>query len=374
VRGARRALYPVESTDGLQYFARLFYPRINCLCGFPNPIYLHLYFSGKLMSAYKSLALAVCLAITGCAQTPQDASAPARTAHGWWPFGAEQAADKVADKDVEKAITEKVTQAQAKSDSQSRWWWPFGESKAVQAKAVVIPMPDPKITQAWLDSYEPRLREAIKGSHFEVERRDNVLVVVAPADSTFNPDRPAMLMPVTLSPITNVAKVLERDPQTAVLVLGHADSTGPDPLNQKLSQDRAQSIAAIFRLSGLQRDRLNLRGMGSLMPRAANDSLEGRALNRRVEIMLTPRDTMLALLSKYNQPTPPAAELVAVQSVPAPVVAEKAAPAKAAPAAKKAATKPATAKKKPAAPAKAATPAKKPVPAVAKKKTDAAAR
>lgn len=318
------------------------------------------------MSAYKTLALAVCLAAAGCAQTPQNTSAPA--AHNWWPFGADKAADKVADKDMEKAINDKVAQSEARSDQQSHWWWPFGDAKkqAPGVTAAAVPMPDPKVTQAWLDSYEPKVREAIKGSKFEVERRDNVLVVIAPVDSTFNPDRPAMLMPITLGPITNVAKVLEADPHTAVLVLGHADSSGALQANQKLTQDRAQSIAAIFRLSGLQRDRLNLRGMGSVMPRAANDSPQGRSLNRRVEMILTPQDTMLALLSKYNQPTPPVAEMVAVQDVKAaPAAAEKAAPSKKAVASKKAPAKP-VAKKKPATPAKASTTPKKPVTPVAK--------
>ncbi len=79
----------------------------------------------------------------------------------------------------------------------------------------------------------------------------------------------------------------------------------------KLSQERAQSVAAIFRLSGLQRDRLMLRGMGGEAPRAANDSVEGRALNRRVELLVTPQNTMVALLSKYNMPAPAPVRMVA---------------------------------------------------------------
>jgi outer membrane protein OmpA-like peptidoglycan-associated protein len=223
-----------------------------------------------------------------------------------------------------------------------------------------IPMPDPKITQAWLDDYEPRLRAAIKDSNLQLERRDNVLVVIAPVDGSYNPKRPAMLLPVTLGPFTRVAKAVEADPKTAVLVLGHVDATGTAPASQALSKERAQSIASIFSLSGLKQDRLMLRGMGDLMPRAANDSTQGRALNRRMEIMFTQRTTMLALLSKYNSgKTPPVAEMVAVQDVPAPAPAAKA-PAKKAPAAKKAAAKPA-AKKAPAKPA-----AKKAAPAKAK--------
>ncbi|MNR36337.1 flagellar motor protein MotD [compost metagenome] len=70
-------------------------------------------------------------------------------------------------------------------------------------------------------------------------------------------------------------------------------------------------MAAIFRLSGLQRDRLYLKGLGSDMPRAANDSQQGRALNRRVEMVLTPQDTLVALIAQYSKPFVPA-EAVAV--------------------------------------------------------------
>ncbi|MFZ5938598.1 OmpA family protein [Pseudomonas sp. HS6-2] len=303
------------------------------------------------MSSHKTLALALCLAaMTGCASHSQDASKDG--ASSWWPFGS----DKVADKEVKAAVTEKVAKADAKSESASHWWWPFGGDDK-QAKGPVVPKIDEKATQAWLDQYEPKLREAVKDSKLELERRDNVLVVTIPVDSSYNPDRPNMLLPMTLGPITRVAKAVEGDSKTAVLVLGHADTSGVAAANQKLSLERAASVSAIFRLSGLQRDRLSLKGMGSVMPRAANDSAEGRALNRRVEMLLTPQNTMLALLAKYQQAAPVAspASMVAVQDAKAPAAkpVETKKPA-AKPAAKKAAAKPAaktTAKKK-AAPAK----------------------
>ncbi|MBD8235293.1 OmpA family protein [Pseudomonas fluorescens] len=376
------------------------------------------------MLSNKSLALALCLTITGCAQTPQNdaegghwwsfgsdkaatkdtvtqtdakpdakpaagakpaapvaaaapapapASAPAAkadTGSSWWPFSSKSADEKAADAKAAdlKADLKAATPAPAaapavaKTDSETHWWWPFESKPKPLSKVDVtnVPMPDPKITQAWLDDYEPRLRAAIKDSNLQLERRDNVLVVIAPVDGSYNPKRPAMLLPVTLGPFTRVAKAVEADPKTAVLVLGHVDATGTAPASQALSKERAQSIASIFSLSGLKQDRLMLRGMGDLMPRAANDSTQGRALNRRMEIMFTQRTTMLALLSKYNSgKTPPVAEMVAVQNVPAPAPAAKA-PAKKAPAAKKAAAKPA-AKKAPAKPA-----AKKAAPAKAK--------
>jgi outer membrane protein OmpA-like peptidoglycan-associated protein len=376
------------------------------------------------MLSNKSLALALCLTITGCAQTPQN---DAEGGH-WWSFGSDKAATKDAvsqadtKPDAKPAVAAKApapvapaaaapaqapvakadtgsswcpfstkaddakadlkadlkaatpasgapaaapaaAPAVAKTDTDTKWWWPFESKPKPLAKVDVanIPMPDPKITQAWLDDYEPRLRLAIKDSNLQLERRDNVLVVIAPVDGSYNPKRPAMLLPVTLGPFTRVAKAVEGDPKTAVLVLGHVDASGAEPVSQALTKERAQSIASIFSLSGLKQDRLMLRGMGDLMPRAANDSTQGRALNRRMEILFTQRTTMLALLSKYNSANPPKAEMVAVQDVPAPAAApvkKAAAPAKKT-VAKKAAAKPA-AKKAPAKPA-----AKKPAPAKA---------
>jgi outer membrane protein OmpA-like peptidoglycan-associated protein len=361
------------------------------------------------MSSNKTLALALCLAITGCAQTPQNdaagghkwwqmgssdqastpsdksvsapskpadtkvtapaakvAAAPAPVPHAgapvvteakdsgssWWPFGSDSAKkDAPADKD--KVVAAAVVAPAAASTK--NWWWPFGsDAKDTKAATVgVIPMPDPKITQAWLDEYEPRLRAAIKDTNLQLERRESLLVIVASADSSFKATRPDLLMPSMLGPFTRVAKVVEGDPKTAVLVLGHADATGAMAANTRLSLDRAKSVAAIFRMSGLQSNRLTLRGMGSVMPRAANDSNEGRALNRRVEILMTPQATMVALVSKYSQPALSPADLVAVQPAVAPSAIKKAA----APAKKSVVAKKGTPAKKAAKPA----PAKKPV-------------
>lgn len=344
------------------------------------------------MSTKPTLALALCFAITGCAQNPKNdadggswwpfgssdkvaakdpapaplkpaASAPVAktesTSPWYWPFGSDDDASKAA----AKAEAKPAAVAKADAEAGGKWWWPFGGKE--QSTAKVVPMPDPKVTQAWLDDYEPRLRTAIKDSNLQLERRENVLVVTAPVEGSFNPDRPSMLLPVTLGPFTRVAKILEVDPKTAVLVLGHSDTSGAAPANVKLSQERAQAVAAIFRLSGLQRDRLMLRGMGSEAPRAANDSVEGRALNRRVELLVTPQNTMVALLSKYNMPAPAPVTLVAAQDikpVAKPVTPAPAAKKAAVPAVKKAPAKKAAAKKTP---AKTVTPAKKTAPAKA---------
>lgn len=175
-------------------------------------------------------------------------------------------------------------------------------STTESVKPAAPKLPPVAVTQAWLDDYQPRLDEALKGSDFKLERLDNVLMITAPVDSSFNPDRPSMLMPSTLGPLSRVAKMVEHDDKVAVLILGHADSTGTLELNRKISVERAAAVTAIFRLSGLKNDRLMRKGVGPDMPRAANDSAEGRAINRRVEVLLTRTDVMAAMLAHYSQP------------------------------------------------------------------------
>jgi outer membrane protein OmpA-like peptidoglycan-associated protein len=186
--------------------------------------------------------------------------------------------------------------------------------KSAKPAPKVVPMPPPAVTQAWLDVYEPKVREAIKGTHFEFERRENLLVVTAPVQGSFNPDRPHMMLPSTLGPLSRMAKLLESDETIGVLILGHADSSGEVNANRELSHQRARAFTSIFRLSGLKQNRLMVKGLGSDMPRAANDSQQGRALNRRVEILLTSKATLNALISKYSQPAP-AVAVIAVKPV-----------------------------------------------------------
>ncbi len=186
-------------------------------------------------------------------------------------------------------------------------------SKGDKPAEVAAVVPEAVVDSAWLDDYEPRLREALKDSRFELERREGVLVVTAPVDASFNPDRPGMLLPVTLGPISRVAKLVEGDAKTAVVVLGHADSSGPADLNRDISRQRAGAVAAIFRLSGLKHDRLRIRGLGADRPRASNEDAAGRALNRRVEMVLAPQPTLLALVAQYSAAPADATQVAAAE-------------------------------------------------------------
>ncbi|HGN2710441.1 OmpA family protein [Pseudomonas aeruginosa] len=246
------------------------------------------------MKLLKTSTLLLCMTASGCSyfQTQDASSQPAKapaeqaSSHSWWPFG----------KDDGQTVAKQATEQKAEAEhvGSSHWWWPFGASSASKASGKPA-LVQQKVTKEWLDAHEKALREAIAGSEFTLERRDNALIVIAPADYSFNPKRHTMLMPITLNPLGKVAKMAQADPQSGILVLGHTDSTGSKAVNDKLSFERAQSVAAIFRLSGLKGDQLRLKGVGSDMPRADNASAAGRAQNRRVEVLYTQRASLLSL-------------------------------------------------------------------------------
>ena len=94
--------------------------------------------------------------------------------------------------------------------------------------------------------------------------------------------------------INNVQKLadfLNQNPQRKVLIEGYTDSTGSDSFNQRLSEQRADSVRnALVNNMGVRSDRVSTRGYGEQFPVARNDNSTGRQLNRRVEIILSDMD------------------------------------------------------------------------------------
>jgi outer membrane protein OmpA-like peptidoglycan-associated protein len=78
---------------------------------------------------------------------------------------------------------------------------------------------------------------------------------------------------------------LNADPDLQVLIEGHTDSVGSDEYNEKLSGQRAGSVWRYLVSKGISSSRLQAKGLGESDPVASNDTAEGRAKNRRVNIM-----------------------------------------------------------------------------------------
>ncbi len=94
------------------------------------------------------------------------------------------------------------------------------------------------------------------------------------------------LKPESAAAIAEVAKLLKGDAGLKLYVVGHTDNVGALEGNMKLSQSRAQSVVqALVKSHGLEAARLKAYGSGPYTPVASNDSEEGRAKNRRVELV-----------------------------------------------------------------------------------------
>ena len=98
------------------------------------------------------------------------------------------------------------------------------------------------------------------------------------------------LLPAAQAKLTEVAKALtEQDPDSKMVVEGHTDSQGTAAANQDLSQKRAQAVRDYLVTRGIAGDRVTAQGFGPTRPIGENTSAEGRANNRRVEIVVQPK-------------------------------------------------------------------------------------
>jgi outer membrane protein OmpA-like peptidoglycan-associated protein len=140
---------------------------------------------------------------------------------------------------------------------------------------------------AYMDRQERELRERTRGTDVDVERRGDDLFLNMPSGITFGFDSSA-IRPEFRQTLDQVADTLRRYDQTYVDVYGHTDSVGSDAYNQTLSERRASAVADYLTGRGVQSARLGTRGFGESQPIASNDTEEGRAENRRVEIKLVP--------------------------------------------------------------------------------------
>ena len=94
------------------------------------------------------------------------------------------------------------------------------------------------------------------------------------------------LQPESDAQLAELARLLEENPDLRVVIVGHTDSFGSFDYNLSLSQRRAQAVAdALVSDYGIATDRLTPAGAGMVAPASTNRTEEGRALNRRVEIV-----------------------------------------------------------------------------------------
>ncbi len=95
----------------------------------------------------------------------------------------------------------------------------------------------------------------------------------------------ASLKPESTDTLTEIVKALNADPGLQLYVVGHTDDVGALAYNNDLSMRRARTVVEALTASGIDSQRLTPLGVGPAAPIGSNDSDEGRALNRRVELV-----------------------------------------------------------------------------------------
>ncbi|GGX48382.1 OmpA family protein [Saccharospirillum salsuginis] len=138
----------------------------------------------------------------------------------------------------------------------------------------------------YMDRQEAELREELTGSGVQVVRTEEGQIdLIMPGNITFATDSSDVKQEF-MNTLQSVAKVVQEYENTLVTIEGHTDSTGSDSYNQLLSERRAASVAEVLLAQGVAFERIAAEGYGEGRPVATNDTAEGRAQNRRVEISL----------------------------------------------------------------------------------------
>ncbi|MEM8823915.1 MAG: OmpA family protein [Pseudomonadota bacterium] len=141
---------------------------------------------------------------------------------------------------------------------------------------------------AQLDRQAAELRRQIGDDRVTIVNTGRELIVTLPQDITFATES-AVVRPDLQDDIRALGNNLLNYPNTSVQVIGHTDNTGTAEFNQRLSEQRAASVANILFQQGVPGNRIITIGRGESQPIATNNSPDGRQANRRVEVIITPQ-------------------------------------------------------------------------------------
>jgi len=134
-----------------------------------------------------------------------------------------------------------------------------------------------------------RVETMFAANQAEVYRQDRDLVIRLKAMNF--PVGQALIMPENYALLSTLRAAIQVFGEPGVIIEGHTDSTGATPLNDRLSQQRADAVREYFVASGvLNSEKVVAIGYGARRPLAPNDTPEGRAINRRIDVLIRPVD------------------------------------------------------------------------------------
>ncbi len=210
------------------------------------------------------------------------AAAQQRAADASLSAGAAEAARRDADdaRQRAEALATRASAAQAESDRRSAEV--AAEAAALERKNAQLQQQNEQLTKE-RDDLAAQLDNALS-SVAQITKTARGVVVNLP-DILFDINK-ATLKQNTQVALAKLAGIVQLFPKINLRIEGYTDSTGSDELNQRLSRDRAESVRAFLERQGVAGSRLTAAGYGPRFPVADNATPEGRAKNRRVEIVL----------------------------------------------------------------------------------------
>ena len=148
--------------------------------------------------------------------------------------------------------------------------------------------------------YMDRQAAALKKSmpEAEVVRDGDKVYVALPSGILFDTGKDT-LKPTAKESLSKAAATLKNS-ETTIIIQGHTDSTGTDAVNQPLSERRADRVRDYLAAYGVPGSRMSAIGYGSSRPAVPNDSDANRALNRRVQLEISPNEKIKAQNSGDN--------------------------------------------------------------------------
>lgn len=138
-----------------------------------------------------------------------------------------------------------------------------------------------------LDQQAGELRSSFGNDDIGVVNTGSSLVVTMPQDILFATNSSTLTSGLRAD-LGVLAGSLNKYPNSTVQVIGHTDNTGEASYNMTLSRERAAAVSSVLIANGVSSGRISTIGKGESQPVATNLTPEGRAQNRRVEIIIIP--------------------------------------------------------------------------------------
>jgi outer membrane protein OmpA-like peptidoglycan-associated protein len=147
----------------------------------------------------------------------------------------------------------------------------------------------------YMDKQAEEMKQDIAGA--KIERVGEGIKITFDSGLLFDVNK-ASLKAASMENLQNLAKILNKYEDTNILLEGHTDSDGSEEYNLQLSRSRANSVANYLQGLNVNPTRFTIMGYGESQPVASNETVEGKQMNRRVEVAIFANDKLKKLAEK----------------------------------------------------------------------------